>query len=306
MRGPKAPGVPPEGGDPSLQAHRVAGLSVADHEERIGFQGEPGAYSEQAVLAHEPGAQPVPCRRLEGAFSGVARGELEAAVVPIENSQAGSINRTYDLLRRHDLHITGEVVIPVDHCLLALPGRTIEDLQQVRSHPQALEQCAAFLSKQGLEPVASSDTAGAAREIVEADDPSVGALASQRAAELHELDILARGVQTVEPNWTRFVVLGPDPAPPGEGPHKTSLVFATEHTPGSLYQALGHLAERDVNLIKLESRPSRQQPWQYIFYVDLEGHRRDENVREALADLAETARFVRVLGSYQRGDRPEP
>lgn len=271
---------------------------------RIGFQGERGAYSEEAVLAHDEDADPIAFDRLEGAFAGVARGEIDAAVVPVENSQAGSINRTYDLLRRHDVHITGEIVLPVDHCLLALPGRAIEDLDSVRSHPQALEQCAAFLDEHGLEPVAASDTAGAAREIAAAGDGSVGALAAERAAELHGLDVLARAVQTIEPNWTRFVVLGPDPAPPGEGPHKTSLVFATEHTPGALYQALGHLAEREVNLLKLESRPSRRRPWEYVFYVDLEGHRRDENVRQALADLAENAQFVRVLGSYERGDEP--
>lgn len=271
---------------------------------RIGFQGERGAYSEEAVLAHDPDAEPVPFARLSEVFSAVATGEVDQAVVPIENSQAGSINRTYDLVRRHDLHIAGEIVVPVDHCLLALPGSSIGDLARVRSHPQALEQCRSFLDEHGLEPVASADTAGAARELAESKAPDEGALASHRAAERYDLEILAEAVQTIDENWTRFVVLDPDPAPSAEGPQKTSLVLATEHRPGALYEALGAFAERGVNLLKLESRPSREKPWEYVFYVDFEGHRRDEDVRAGLADLAESAKFVRVLGSYERAGEP--
>lgn len=277
---------------------------MTDAGRRIGFQGERGAYSEEAVLAHDPDAEPLPFDRLDGVFSAVATGEVDQAVVPIENSQAGSINRTYDLVRRHDLHIAGEVVVPVDHCLLALPGSSIGDLERVRSHPQALEQCRSFLDEHGLEPVASADTAGAAREIAEAKAPDEGALAAHRAAELYDLEVLAEGVQTIDENWTRFVVLDPEPAPRADGPHKTSLVLATEHLPGALYEALGAFAERGVNLLKLESRPSREKPWEYVFYVDLEGHRRDEDVRAGLAELAESAKFVRVLGSYERAGEP--
>lgn len=279
---------------------------MSDEPSRIGFQGEPGAYSEEAVLAHDPDAEPVPFDRLAGVFEAVATGDTDAAVVPIENSQAGSINRTYDLVRKHDVHLAGEVVVPVDHCLLAVPGASIEDLQRVRSHPQALEQCAAFLDEHGLEPVAAPDTAGAARQLGTSKAPDEGALASHRAAELYGLEVLAERVQTIEENWTRFVLLAPEPAPRGQGPHKTSLVLATEHRPGALYEALGAFAERGVNLVKLESRPSREKPWEYVFYVDLEGHRRDEAVRAGLADLADSAKFVRVLGSYARSDRPAP
>lgn len=296
---------------------------MTDTGRRIGFQGERGAYSEEAVLAHDPDAEPVPFDRLSEVFSAVATGEVDQAVVPIENSQAGSINRTYDLVRkhgpaartarraegsprRHDLHIAGEVVVPVDHCLLALPGSSLADLERVRSHPQALEQCRSFLDEHGLEPVASADTAGAARELAEAKAPDEAALASHRAAELYDLEILAEAVQTIDENWTRFVVLDPEPAPRAEGPQKTSLVLATEHRPGALYEALGAFAERGVNLLKLESRPSREKPWEYVFYVDLEGHRRDEDVRAGLAELAQSAKFVRVLGSYERAGEPVP
>lgn len=271
---------------------------------RIGFQGEPGAYSEQAVLSHDPDAQPVPFERLEEVFHAVEQRTVQRAVVPVENSQAGSINRTYDLLLSHDTHIQAEAVIQVDHCLLALPGQRIEELATVRSHPQALEQCAAFLDEHGLTPVACSDTAGAARQIAETGDPTEGALASERAADLHGLAIVARRVQTIEPNWTRFVVLGLEPVSPRGDEHKTSLVFATHHTPGALHQALGHFAKRGINLVKLESRPSRKQPWQYVFYADLEGHKEEANVRAALDALKAKARLVRVLGSYRRSDQP--
>lgn len=294
---------------------------MSQSEPRVGFQGEPGAYSEQAVLIEDPHAQPVPFEHLTDVFEAVATGEVDRGVVPIENSQAGSINRTYDLVRKHgpsgrtargaegsprkqDLYLAGEVVVPVDHCLLAPPGGSTEALERVRSHPQALEQCASFLDEHGLEAIAHADTAGAAREIAAGDAGDEGALASTRAAELYELEILAEGVQTIEANWTRFVALSPDPAPRTEAPQKTSLVLGTEHRPGALYEALGAFAERGVNLLKLESRPSREKPFEYVFYVDLAGHRRDGDVREGLADLAEGTKFVRVLGSYERAEDP--
>jgi prephenate dehydratase/chorismate mutase/prephenate dehydratase len=272
---------------------------VSDPSPRVGFQGERGAYSEQAVLDRHPDATPVPFEHLADVFEAVARGEVARGIVPIENSQAGSINRTYDLVRQQDLFLTGEVVVPVDHCLVAPGGVAIGDIERVRSHPQALEQCARFLDEQGFEPVACSDTAGAAREIAEAEPHDEAALASGRAAELYDLEVLAENVQTIRGNWTRFVELSPEPAQRTDALHKTSLVLATEHRPGALYEALGAFAERGVNLLKLESRPSREQPWQYVFYVDLEGHRRDESVREGLADLADTVKFARVLGSYE-------
>lgn len=273
---------------------------------RVGFQGERGAYSEAAALAIFPEAEPVPCVSLEDVFSQLVSGELDAAVVPIENSLAGSIVRTYDLLRQHDLFVTGEAVMPIEHCLLALPGQCLDEIERVHSHPQALDQCDDFLREHGIQPIPAHDTAGAARMIAEEKRQGEGALASRQAAEDHELEVLAEDVQTAHHNRTRFLVLERSPASRGtdEQQTKTSLVFATDHSPGALYRALTPLAEHEVNMLKLESRPSRGRPWEYVFHLDIQGHREDPEVRAALADLAQVTTMLKVLGSYPAADEP--
>lgn len=265
---------------------------------KVAFQGEPGAYSEEAALARFPDATAVPFDTLDLVFRALASGQVDAAVAAIENSQAGSILRTYDLLRQHDVFVTGEVVVAVDHALLALPGETLASVKRVHSHPSALEQCEAFLEEHRYERVAHHDTAGAARMVAERKARGEAAVASLRAGRLYGLDVLAHPVQTVKDNRTRFVVVERAPAPRSPGPAKTSVVFATDHRPGALYKALGALATRGINLLKLESRPSRGKPFEYVFYVDFEGHRDDAHVREALADLGQMTAFLKVLGSY--------
>jgi len=277
---------------------------------RVAFQGERGAFGDEAVAVYfdrqtrgeETGlkAQAMPYRTFADVFRAVASGEVEFGLVPVENSQAGSINDVYDLLRQHDLFVAGEISHPVNHCLLCLPGQQISDIKRVISHPQALAQSDIYLRELGVEIVATYDTAGSAKMIREEHLQGVAAVASAGAAELYELSILAHDIQTIKGNYTRFILLSREPAPRTEGEAKTMLVMATAHQPGSLHKCLGVLAAHNINLLKLESRPSRQRIWEYVFYLDFEGHRDDPHVRIALADLASFTTFCKVLGSFAK------
>ena len=271
---------------------------------RVAFQGERGAFGDEAVQTFfsQDGVtpDPIPYRTFSDVFRAVAAGEVAYGLVPVENSQAGSINDTYDLLRQHDLFVSGEIGLPVNHCLLCLPGQQLSDIKRVISHPQALAQSDVFLRELGVEIVATYDTAGSAKMIREEHLEGVAAVASATAGELYQLEVLARGIQTIKDNHTRFIALSREPAPRRPGNAKTMLVMATADQPGSLYRCLGVLASNNINLIKLESRPSRQRPWEYVFYLDFEGHRDDPHVRSALADLAGNTIFCKVLGSFPR------
>jgi len=271
----------------------------------VGFQGEPGAFGDEATrLYFEREAQfkpeSIPYRTFADVFYAVASAEVNYGLVPVENSQAGSINDVYDLLRQHDLFVIGEISHRVNQCLLSLPGQQLSDIKRVISHPQALAQSEGFLRELGVETVATYDTAGSAKMVRDEHMEGVAAIASAAAAQLYQLDVLAHDIQTVKDNYTRFIALGREPAPRREGQAKTMLVMATSHQPGSLYKCLGILAAKQINLIKLESRPSRQRAWEYVFYLDLEGHREDPAVRSALADLAIHTTFCKVLGSFSR------
>ncbi len=265
----------------------------------VAFQGERGAYSEEAAVTLFSGAEVVPCAALGEVFAAVAGSAVEAGVVPVENSQAGSINETYDLLLSHDLHISGELDLRIRHCLLVLPGQTLEGLHTVYSHPQAILQCEEFLRRHDLTALPAGDTAGSARRIAEQRLPGAGAIAGRQAARIYGLQILAEGIETNPHNTTKFLVIARTPAPRTPA-SKTSIVFTTRNVPGALYQALGAFARRAINLTKLESRPRRAVPWEYVFYVDLEGHQEDAVVAAALADLRAACTFLRVLGSYPR------
>ncbi|HLZ64332.1 MAG TPA: prephenate dehydratase [Ktedonosporobacter sp.] len=270
---------------------------------RVAFQGELGAFGDEAVQIYfsaEARPESVPYRTFADVFRAVATGEVEYGLVPVENSQAGSINDTYDLLRQHDLFVIGEISHPVNHCLLCLPGQQISDIKRVISHPQALAQSDVFLRELGVEIVATYDTAGSAKMVQEEQLSGVAAVASAGAAKLYQLEILAESIQTVKDNYTRFIALGRRPAPRREGEAKTMIVMATAHQPGSLNRCLGVLAANNINLLKLESRPSRQRAWEYVFYLDFAGHREDPAVRSALADLATYTTFCKVLGSFAK------
>jgi prephenate dehydratase len=269
----------------------------------ISFQGVAGAYSEEAVRQQFADAEVVPCRTFEGIFAAVEQGEADYGMLPIENSLAGSVIQAYELLMEHDLRVRAEAILRVRHNLMAAPGTQIEDLVRVKSHPQALAQCERYLARRGLEAVPHFDTAGSARDLAASPEPGCGVIASALAAELYGLEILESGIEDLRFNYTRFFVLGLED-PPRSQRSKTSLIFTTRHQPGALYDSLGEFARRSINLLKIESRPRRNRPWQYLFYLDFEGHWQDPECETALMGLLRRSSFVKLLGSYPAATTP--
>jgi prephenate dehydratase len=264
----------------------------------VAYQGEPGAYSQEAIYQHFGSTvDTLACHSFEEIFRAVETGSARAALLPVENSLAGSINQAFDLLLDHDLRVIGEVKLRVRHCLLAPSGTTPAEILRVRSHPQALAQCERYIKNRGWQALPAYDTAGAARELAEASESGTAAIASALAGQTYGLAVLDTGIEDSADNTTRFFVIGREEPPPGKY-NKTSLVFATLHTPGALYSVLGELASRGINLTKIESRPRRNRPWHYVFYVDLEGHWQDAAVHRALIGLLARTAFVKLLGSY--------
>lgn len=264
---------------------------------KVSFQGERGSFSEDAVFQFFGEAEPIPLPTFSSVFESVSVYQMDYGVVPVENSQAGSINDTYDLLLKHDLNIIGEVYLRVRHCLLALPGQTLNDVLKIYSHPQALAQCQEFLSSLSADLVPTYDTAGSAKMIKEECMSKAAAIASKRVAAIYGMTILSEGIETNPMNYTRFFVISNEQAGYTQK-SKTSIVFKTKNIPGALYQSLGAFANRDINLSKLESRPAKDTPWEYIFYVDFEGHIEEEICKEALAELDARCAFLKILGSY--------
>ncbi len=271
----------------------VQGIAVA-------FQGEIGAYSEEAAFHFfGPSIQVKPCESLDDVFRVVEQGEAQFGVVPIENSLEGSISRAYDLLLDSSLRVCGETELRVVHCLIASPKTRLDLIRKVYSHPQALGQCRAFLKHLDCELVPTYDTAGSVKMIKEKGITDGAAIAGTRAAEIYGMQIIAREIEDNQNNFTRFFILAKQDSPPS-GNDKTSVVFSVKHRPGALYEFLRKLASRNINLTKIESRPTRQKPWEYNFYLDFEGHHEDKTSREVLDDLEKTSLFVKVLGSYPK------
>jgi prephenate dehydratase len=266
--------------------------------EVVSYPGEAGAFSEEGAVALFPDAERRPQPSIRTVFESVEVGRVDWGLVPLDNSQAGSINETYDLFLRHGLHLVGETVVRVDHSLLALPGSVIDELKEVVSHPQAIAQCEEFLSALEVNVRAEYNTAGAAKVISEQKLEHTAAIASRRAADLYGLEVLAERIQTYPDNYTRFGALSRAPTALGE-PNKSSLVFGVGHVPGSLYRCLGAFAERHLNLTKLESRPRPGRPWEYVFYADVDAPASLSVMVDALAALSEHATFTRLLGSYE-------
>ena len=245
----------------------------------------------------------MPCRTFSNVFVTVEQGTADFGMLPIENSLAGSVVQSYELLMEHDLRVRAEVILRVRHRLMAALGTEMGDLKRVKSHPQALAQCERYLARRGLESVPNFDTAGSARELAEDPEPETGVIASALAAELYGLEILDDQVEDLPFNYTRFFVLGLDD-PPRAQRSKTSLIFTTRHNPGALYDSLGEFAQRGINLTKIESRPRRNRPWQYLFYRDFEGHWQDPAAEAALMGLLRRSSFVKLLGSYPAATTP--
>jgi chorismate mutase/prephenate dehydratase len=281
---------------------------------RVAYQGVEGSFSHLAARRRyedrKGGALLTGYETFREAVTAVREGAADFALLPIENTTAGSINETYDLLAEGDITITAEEVSHVEHCLLALPGVRIEELRTVLPHPQALAQCEAFLrGVPWIRPRAEFDTAGSARKVRESGDRTLGAIASESAARVFGLEVLRGGIQTQSGNFTRFVEVAREAVPcPAEMPCKTSLLLSLEHRPGALGEALTRFGASGVNLTKLESRPISGRPWQYRFYLDLEGHAASDSVRRAIEDIRPLTRELRVLGTYPKametGEKP--
>jgi prephenate dehydratase len=277
---------------------------------RVAYQGEPGAFSEEAVLAFFDAPAPVAVPSWRAVFEGVTAGSVDAGVIAIENSLGGSIRETFDLLYEFSLCIVGEVTVPVRLALMALPGQSLDAIERVYSHPQGLAQADEFLRTRPWQVMTAYNTAGSAKMIRDRGEQGAAAIASARVAGLYGLEILARDVQTGEANHTRFAVLsrgelgaGWARAVPAQS-LKTTLVFATANRPGSLYRCLGAFAERGINLSSLESRPSRAARWEYVFWTDMDAAVDDPAATAALDALREDAEMVRVLGCYPRAPDP--
>lgn len=266
--------------------------------ELIGFQGEHGAHSEAAVQRFRPTGAPIPHSEFVEVFEGVESGALDFGVVPVENSVAGNVSQVDDLLIETNLSIIGELVQPIQHCLLALPDADYRDIRVVYSHPQALSQCRGFIKRNRLEPRPFYDTAGAALMLTREKPASTAAIASPLAAQLYNLQILKENIQDIPGNSTRFVVLAKSPAEQ-EG-NRCSIVFTTAHKPGALFKALSAFSEADINMTRIESRPVQGDPGCYAFLVDFLGSQKDPAVEKALTDIRGESETFNLLGCYNR------
>ena len=269
---------------------------------KIAFQGEIGAYSELAVYKHfGSNVQVKPCTLFSDVFRSVDIGEVDYGVVPVENSIEGSVNQVYDLFMEYDLKVCGEVILKIEHCLIANLNATLDSIKVVYSHPQALGQCISFLERSGYKPIPTYDTAGSVKLIKEQGVTDAAAIASERAAQIYGMKILKRNISDNPDNYTRFFVLSKNEAPPS-GNDKTSIIFSVKHIPGALYKALEEFASREINLTKIESRPTKRKPWEYNFYLDFEGHWTEPRYKEALEGLRDKTVFIKILGSYPKAN----
>ncbi|MDR7036401.1 prephenate dehydratase [Methylobacterium sp. BE186] len=266
----------------------------------ISYQGEPGANSHILCAQAYPDWTPLPCPTFEDAFAAVTEGRAALAMIPIENSIAGRVADIHHLLPTSPLHIVAEHFLPIHFQLMALPGAPAEGLTSVHSHVHALGQCRRIIRRLGLKAVVAGDTAGAAREVAEAGDPTRGALAPALAAEVYGLEILARDVEDEAHNTTRFVVFSPDPitAQAGEGPMVTSFIFRVRNIPAALYKALGGFATNGVNMSKLESYMVEGQFTATQFYAEVDGHPDDPGLARALDELRYFSRECKIIGVY--------
>ncbi len=272
----------------------------------IAYAGEPGAFAEDAVLAAFGDAPRVPVGSFRGVFDAVTSGEAAAGVIPIENVIHGTVRENYDLLLEYDLEIHGEVVVPVDLCLAALPGQDVDAIERVYSHIQALGQAEAFLRSRPWQLLSTYNTAGAGKAIADTGERGAAAVLSPRAAALFGLEVVAERIGDLPDNRTRFLVLAGAGAevglldPPVE--RRTTLVLAVRNEPGTLLAVLRVIAAHGLNMRKLESRPSRERAWEYVFWIELDGDHREPAMAAALDEVRGVTTMARVLGSYPSPD----
>lgn len=267
----------------------------------VGYQGVPGAYSHLALQQYFSG-QPVKAHNFmlfEDVVAAVMDGTVRYGVLPIENSSTGGITEVYDLVRRYGAFIVGEKIVKVEHCLLGIPGATLDDITEVYSHPQGFSQCRAFFKEHpAMEQFNYYNTAKAAEMVAQKKDIHKAAVAGAQAAEQYGLAILARGINTNQSNYTRFIIISrqQELAPEAD---KITLIVSLKHQPGSLYRVLSHFARYQINMTNIESRPIPGRPWEYYFHMDITGHLTDEAVQKALGDLPEDTTECKILGNYR-------
>jgi prephenate dehydratase len=269
--------------------------------QKVAFQGETGAYGEIATLNYFPKAELLPAKSFQNVFESLESGTVNFAVIPIENSIEGSINETYDLLLKTNTIVCGEIYQRIRHCLIVNPGADDLKVSSVYSHPQALAQCRTYLQKKNLEPIPTYDTAGAVKMIKQKRLNEAAAIASKRAADLFGMEIWEEGIEDKKNNYTRFLVLSKIHSEP-TGHDGTSIIFSVRHIPGALFGILEEFAKRNISLTKIESRPTKEVPWEYYFFVDFEGHTHDKQIRDLIRALKKKTMFLKILGSYKRGE----
>jgi prephenate dehydratase len=265
----------------------------------IAFQGERGAFSEETAVALFPDRPLLPQASFADCFAAVLSGAADLAVVAVENTTAYTVDETYQLLLEYQGKIfpRGEYDLRVRHCLMALPGQSLQHIHTVQSHPQALAQCRAYLEQLDVQTVPVYDTAGSAKLIRVGDLAGVAGIASRRAAAIYDLDLLAENIQTNKENFTRFLVIGSEPTPPLGG-GKTSIVFVLPDRPGSLFRAMAAFAIHEVNVSRLESRPMQGRTWEYLFHANVQGDQHEPDVAAALSALERCTTTLKIIGSY--------
>jgi len=271
---------------------------------RIAFQGEHYAFSEIAAkLFFHDEIETYPTPTFEDVFQMVANNVTKYGIIPIENTTYGSIHRNFDLLQESDVTIVGEINLPIQLHLIGLQTSTIEKIKTVYSHPAALEQCRKFLATfPKVEAVSTYDTAGSVKMIHERNDATIAAIASHKAAEDYNLQILKREIEDYPENYTRFFIISKEHHELSK-PTKTSLVMATKNIPGALFKSLSVFFLRDINLSKIESRPQKGKPWEYLFFLDFAGDMAEDRIKNALRHLREIASFIKILGSYPAAEK---
>jgi prephenate dehydratase len=267
---------------------------------KVAFQGERGAYSEAAAtLFFKDPIETVPYPTFYEVLESTEHGSTDYAVLPVENSIEGSVGESYDLLLTTKLNAVGEIYHRIRHCLIGFEG--LEKIDTVYSHPQALGQCRKFIQEHHLKSVPTYDTAGSVKMVLELKKDNIACIASRKAAEIYNVGIIKEGIEDNSNNYTRFLVLA-NRKQEKTSKDKTSIIFSIKHVPGALYDVLEKFNKNNINLTKIESRPTKTTPWEYNFYVDFEGHQDDKNIQDTLDKIKPSTIFLKVLGSYPRAE----
>jgi prephenate dehydratase len=267
---------------------------------KVSFQGELGAYSQMAALRFfKETIQTVPYPTFYEALNSTEDGRTDYTILPVENSLEGSVGESYDLLLDTKLNVVGEIYYRISHCLISL--QSLEKIDTVYSHPQALGQCRKFIQENHFKPIPTYDTAGSVKIILELNKDNIACIASRKAAEIHHVPIIKEGIEDNRNNYTRFLALGIKKME-RSSKDKTSIIFSIKHVPGALYNILEKFNVNRINLTKIESRPTKNTPWEYNFYVDFEGHQDDKNIKDTLEMIRPNTTFLKILGSYPRAE----